>query len=302
MRPLLANRSARGTRLVFAKVDPEQILVYNPGYRAEHEVSLKQGTKLEIRESDMIPATQCHVPELLVPVTRDFFRFGAIAVKLGYPVECMFQWHGVKHILRVLLLTLIFCHHSDMHLSEEDKQILIYFSLLHDIGCETEGEDDTHGDKSVDMIRKKNIRIKGIQLSKKGYRIAKLLIRHHCRSDEIGMERIAVVHMLVSDEHRNAFYRFIARHLTQRGIALICTMGDGVIQRRTDTSTAFDLQERIHEQSGKILHVARTSYRAVSFETFNRELHDNGLMILEEGITDIEPDYFKMMYAVVRCV
>ena len=66
-----------------------------------------------------------------------------------------------------------------MSLSEEDKQILIYFSLLHDIGRDPEDEDDTHGDKSVELIRKKNIRIRGIQLSKKGYRIAKLLIRHH---------------------------------------------------------------------------------------------------------------------------
>ena len=58
------------------------------------------------------------------------------------------------------------------------SSILIYFSLLHDIGRDSEDEDDTHGDKSVELIRKKNIRIKGIQLSKKGYRIAKLLIRH----------------------------------------------------------------------------------------------------------------------------
>ena len=30
-------------------------------------------------------------------------------------------------------------------------------------------------------------------MSKKGYRIAKLLIRHHCRSDEIGLERVCKV-------------------------------------------------------------------------------------------------------------
>jgi hypothetical protein len=77
-----------------------------------------------------------------------------------------------------------------MSLTEEDKQILIYFALLHDIGRDNEEKDDTHGDKSVDLIRSKNIRIKGIQLSKKGYRIAKLIIRHHCRDDEISMERI----------------------------------------------------------------------------------------------------------------
>ena len=188
-----ANRSARGTRLVSARVDPEQILIYNPGYRAEHEVILKPGTKLDIQEIDMIPSTEAHVPNLLVPVTKDFFRFGSIAVTLGYPEENLFQYHGIKHILRVLVLTLLYCQHSGDQLSEEDKQILIYFSLLHDIGRDNEDEDETHGDKSVELIRTKNIRIKGIHLSKKGYRIAKLLIRHHCRSDEIGLERVCKV-------------------------------------------------------------------------------------------------------------
>ena len=186
-----ANRSGRGTRLVSARVSPEQILAYNPGHRGEQEVILKPGTNLEIQEADMIPSTEAHVPSLLVPVTKDFFKYGSIATKLGYPVENLFQWHGVKHILRVLVLTLIYCQHSGEALSEEDRLILIYFSLLHDIGRDSEVEDETHGDKSVELIRRKNIRIKGIQLTKKGYRIAKLLIRHHCRSDEIGLERIA---------------------------------------------------------------------------------------------------------------
>ena len=186
-----ANRSGRGTRLVSAKVSPEQILAYNPGHRGEQEVILKSGTNLEILEADMIPSTEAHVPSLLAPVTKDFFQYGSIATKLGYPVENLFQWHGIKHILRVLVLTLIYCQHSGDTLSEEDRLILIYFSLLHDIGRDSEIEDETHGDKSVELIRRKNIRIKGIQLTKKGYRIAKLLIRHHCRSDEIGLERIA---------------------------------------------------------------------------------------------------------------
>lgn len=53
----------------------------------------------------------------------------------------MFQYHGIKHILRVLLLTLIYGDHSCMELSEEDQQILSYFSLLHHIGRASEGED-----------------------------------------------------------------------------------------------------------------------------------------------------------------
>ena len=56
------------------------------------------------------------------------------AKKLGYPSESVFEYHGIKHILRVLTLTLIYCKHSGDDLSDEDKQILIYFSLLHDYG------------------------------------------------------------------------------------------------------------------------------------------------------------------------
>ena len=146
-----ANRSARGTRLVSARVTPDQILVYNPGYHAEHEVILKPGVKPVILDTDMIPSTEAYVPRLLAPVTKDFFHYGSIALTLGYHEEHLFQYHGIKHILRVLLLTLIYCEHLCVELSEEDKQILIYFSLLHDIGRDTEGEDETHGDKSVDF-------------------------------------------------------------------------------------------------------------------------------------------------------
>ena len=110
---------------------------------------------------------------------------------------------------------------------------------------------------------------------------------------------IAVVHMLVKDEHRKGFYQFIRNHLKEGGIALICTMGDGKIQRQSDITNAFSLQERIHEQSGKTLHIASTSCRMVDFPAFQNELEANGLAILEKGITAIEPDFSQMMYAVV---
>lgn len=111
---------------------------------------------------------------------------------------------------------------------------------------------------------------------------------------------VAVVHMLVPDEDRNAFYRFVQEHLTSEGIALICTMGDGSFERQTDVHTAFDVQDRVHEQTGKAVQIASTSCRMVSFETFEKELERNGLEIVEKGITAIEPDFPQMMYAVVQ--
>lgn len=111
---------------------------------------------------------------------------------------------------------------------------------------------------------------------------------------------IAVVHMLVHEADRNAFYNFIHEHLKPSGIALIGTMGDGTIERQTDIRTAFDIQTRIHEQTGKTVQIASTSCRMVNFRTFENELEQNGLVIIKKGITAIEPDFSKMMFAVVR--
>lgn len=111
---------------------------------------------------------------------------------------------------------------------------------------------------------------------------------------------VAVVHMLVPDEDRNAFYRFIHEHLNSTGIALICTMGDGVLERHTDIRFAFNMQNRIHEQTGKEVQIANTSCRMVNFQTFEQELKRNGLLVLKQGLTSAEPDFSQMMYAVVK--
>ena len=96
------------------------------------------------------------------------------------------------------------------------------------------------------------------------------------------------------------YREFFREQLKQTGIGLICSMGDGEMERKSDIATAFDLQERIHEESGKTVKIAGTSYRAVSFDSFRRELDANGLEIIKEGFTDIQPDYWKMMFAVVK--
>lgn len=111
---------------------------------------------------------------------------------------------------------------------------------------------------------------------------------------------VAVIHMLVEDAHRDGFYTFIRNHLTPNGIALICTMGDGEMERQTDIRTAFQLQSRTHEQTGKEVQIAATSCRMVSFDTLHAELARNGLCICKEGITASPPDFPMLMYAVVK--
>lgn len=109
---------------------------------------------------------------------------------------------------------------------------------------------------------------------------------------------VAVIHMLVEDEDRQAFYAFIKEHLTENGIALICTMGDGEMERKTDVSLAFDLGERVCE--GETVLVAETSCRIVTAQTFEKELKDIGFEIIEQGFTSVENHFPVMMYAVVK--
>lgn len=123
-----------------------------------------------------------------------------------------------------------------------------------------------------------------------------------CLSDELEesfdfIYAVAVIHMLVLDEDRNGFYRFIRTHLNENGLALICTMGDGSSERQSDISTAFTPQERNHP-SGKLT-VAGTSCRTVSWDTFRTELTRNGFRIVEEGTASVPPCFDRLMYAVV---
>ncbi len=109
---------------------------------------------------------------------------------------------------------------------------------------------------------------------------------------------IAVVHMLVEDSDRQRFYQFINHHLNENGIALICSMGDGITERHTNISEAFDIVEREHETG--TVSVTATSMRMVSFKTFEREITDSQLQILEKGITSSLPDFNSLMFAVVK--
>lgn len=111
---------------------------------------------------------------------------------------------------------------------------------------------------------------------------------------------VAVLHMLVEDADRAGFYRFLRDHLTENGAGLVCTMGDGETERRSDPGTAFTLQERRHQETGQALLLAGTSCQMVGFPAFLRELADSGLEVLDHGLTAVEPDFPEMMYAVVR--
>ena len=106
----------------------------------------------------------------------------------------------------MLFLTLIYFYNSGDPLTESDRQILIYFSLLHDLGRLNENVDATHGERSVELIHKRGIRLRGIRLSREEYRIAELIIAHHCRDDGEGIAVITAEPGLSRKEKEHAIH------------------------------------------------------------------------------------------------
>ncbi len=111
---------------------------------------------------------------------------------------------------------------------------------------------------------------------------------------------VSVLHMLVLDEDRTRFFKFIYNQLSDDGIALICTMGDGEQEWQTNIDKAFDIQKRTHEATGTDLMITATSCRVVSFKTLSSEISNNGLKLLDSGITSIIPDFPTIMYAIIK--
>ena len=203
-----AVHSGRGTHVAVAHIRPEQIVWYADKYYNENEVIVRPGTITEYRYEDMIPATEEYVPTILTPALLEFIQHGRQAQKLGYQEESIFGFHGLKHILRVLLLSLIYFHNAGDPLSDADKRILIYFSLLHDIGRVNDDKDDSHGEKSVALIRSRCLRVKDLQMCKKEYRIAELLIRYHCRDDSVGEKAILSAPGLTQKEKSHTIHLY----------------------------------------------------------------------------------------------
>lgn len=109
---------------------------------------------------------------------------------------------------------------------------------------------------------------------------------------------VAVVHMLVEDEDRDAFYGFIRNHLTHGGLALVCSMGDGERELKTDPREAFELRQREHV-SGRMM-VPATTCRMITFPGFIEEIERSGLRIKEKGLTQSPPEFDSLMYAVLE--
>ncbi|MGN0662533.1 MAG: class I SAM-dependent methyltransferase [Faecalibacterium sp.] len=108
---------------------------------------------------------------------------------------------------------------------------------------------------------------------------------------------VAVLHMLVKEKDRAAFYGFVRDQLSPQGTAVVCTMGDGIQESETDPEQAFQIVQRRNGE--ELWNVAQTSCRVVNWETFRTELHTAGFTILRQGTTCVPGAFPKLMFAVV---
>ena len=257
-----ANHSGRGQALYEGEISPENVAAYFPDFRNENEVVVKPGAVENIRKWDMIPVTTENMTALLIPVLRELAKYGQYAEKLGYDREGLFEVHGRRHILRVLLLSLIYFYKSEEKLSERDKRIMIYFALLHDIGRTNEDKDDAHGKKSVQRIKEADLSLPGLTLNRKERDMAHLIIRYHSRPDEDGYAAIKAMRKL-SDAEREHLKKLYCICKDMDGLDRVRFNGLDVAMLRTPYAVKLALVagSLLHEDIERFISETKEEYR-----------------------------------------
>lgn len=117
-----ANHSGTGQAVYEGEVAPEKVVAYFEGFQNENEILVRPHTVENIRALDLIPVRQNEMVKMLMPTLPELIRYGRYVSKLGYPSESVFDFHGKKHILRVLLLGLIYFYNGEPALNLLDKK------------------------------------------------------------------------------------------------------------------------------------------------------------------------------------
>lgn len=114
---------------------------------------------------------------LLTEKLMDKKSFRNYAMKTGV--------HDIKHMKKVLLLSLILA--NKVGLPERERMILAYCSIYHDIGRKYDEVDETHGLKSIEIMREEKvfekIRRHDFYLEKKDIPLIEFIIKYHCMND-----------------------------------------------------------------------------------------------------------------------
>jgi hypothetical protein len=173
-----------------ARVSPDNIVDYitdgNIGDRGEKEILLLPENLVDVKNMGFFNLNDSMFKELneagIVSMYQEYAHQRLKGTWFHKPEGI----HGKRHIKRVLFLSLIMSHLDN--LSEEDRQILIYASLYHDIGREHDWEDEEHGMESVFKMEQLKLTTKG--LNNEDVRILKFIMKYHCIRDEVGLRKI----------------------------------------------------------------------------------------------------------------
>lgn len=200
----LAAFFGTGARVYRAQVSKKHVIAYlNVMAVSEHEVLIRYKHLKDIEVMDIISADDDSFEDVVKPVTLQLFlKYGSQADLF----DAYYQKgsHGKEHALGVLMLSLIYEHNSGDDFSHGDLAVLVNFALLHDIGRRNDEVDDTHGQYSVSIIKKKGLSVPNIKLKAEDARVLRAVIRTHCLDDETGRMEIASTNSLTNQEKERA--------------------------------------------------------------------------------------------------
>lgn len=115
---------------------------------------------------------------------ENLLEFREIIKKLDSVKNLRIGIHGINHLLRVLLLTMMIC--DSLNISNRDKKIAWISATYHDIGRNNDQHDLIHGMLSW---RKAKQYIKD-DFNDDEMKIIKYIIENHCIPDKIAYENI----------------------------------------------------------------------------------------------------------------
>lgn len=111
---------------------------------------------------------------------------------------------------------------------------------------------------------------------------------------------VAVIHMFVDEVDRNNFYKFIYDHLSDDGIALVISMGDGINEIKSNIDDAFKFEIRKNINNNMIMNVAVTSCRVKNIYNMMEEINSNNFDIVYNDIIYDVPCFKECMLFLIK--
>lgn len=111
---------------------------------------------------------------------------------------------------------------------------------------------------------------------------------------------ISLLHMFVTNDHRNMFYKFIKEHLNNDGICLVTVLGDGHKEYSSNIEDAFKIVDRLNININDNIQVTNTSCRILNWDNLINEVEINGFIILKKWLSYDIPGFNESMCILIK--